>query len=469
VTQRSSVIVIGAGPAGLTAAYESTRRGFSPIVVEKANQVGGLSRTEVYRGYRFDIGGHRFYTQLEEIRQLWQEMLGEQFIKVSRLSHIYYSGRFFHYPLDFFDTLFNLGPIESALAALSYLWSRVWPYPEEKTFEQWVSNRFGRRLYRTFFKAYTEKVWGIPCDQIQAHWAAQRIKGLSMKTAITNALFGNNDVKSLVNEFHYPAQGSGLMWQRLQKAVEGQGGEVLLGADAVGLKRNGERIARVVVRQNGEVREFAGDHVISSMPLTELVARLDPLPPDDVVQAARGLRYRDFILVGLIIDRREVLRDNWLYVHSPEVKVGRIQNYKNWSAAMVPDLDKTSLGMEYFCAEGDALWCMADADLIALATREIVDLGLAEAAEVKDGVVIRQPKAYPVYDGQYTQHLPVIRRFLATVNNLQVIGRNGMHRYNNQDHSMLTGLLAVGNLLGQSHDLWNVNVERSYHEKALIE
>lgn len=469
MTRRPSVVIIGAGPAGLTAAYESTRRGFHPIVLEKADQVGGISRTEVYRGYRFDIGGHRFYTQLEEIQQLWQEMLGEQFVKVPRLSHIYYRGHFFHYPLDFFNTLFNLGLIESSLAALSYLKSRLWPYPEEKTFEQWVSNRFGQRLYRTFFKAYTEKLWGIPCDQIQAHWAAQRIKGLSLRTAVSNALFGNNGVKTLVNEFYYPVLGSGMMWQRFQEVVEGRGGEVWLGSEAVRLERDGKHIARVVVRRNGVVHGLAGDHVISSMPLAELVARLDPLPPDDVVQAARGLRYRDFILVGLIIDREDVLRDNWLYVHSPEVKVGRIQNYKNWSAAMVHDPGKTSLGMEYFCTEGNVLWRMSDADLIALATREIVELGLAEAAEVEDGVVIRQPKAYPVYDGEYTAHLAVIRRFLATVGNLQVVGRNGMHRYNNQDHSMLTGLLAVENLLGQDHDLWNVNAERSYYERALIE
>jgi protoporphyrinogen oxidase len=465
VTQSPSIVIIGAGPAGLTAAYESTRREFHPIVLEKSGGVGGISRTEVYRGYRFDIGGHRFYTQLEEIQQLWQEMLGEQFIKVGRLSHIYYQGRFFHYPLDFFNTLFNLGLVESALVALSYLRSQFWPYPEEKTFEQWVSNRFGRRLYRMFFKAYTEKVWGIPCDQIQAHWAAQRIRGLSFWTAVSNALFGANGVKSLVNEFHYPVLGSGMMWQRFQEAIEGGGGEVWLGAEVVCLKRNGGRIARVVASQNEKVREVVGDHVISSMPLMELVARLDPPPPDDVLQAARGLQYRDFILVGLIIDREHVLRDNWLYVHSPEVKVGRIQNYKNWSAAMVPDLGKTSLGMEYFCAEGDVLWRMSDADLVALATREIVELGLAEAAEVEDGVVIRQPKAYPVYDGEYTEYLAIIRRFLATVDNLQVIGRNGMHRYNNQDHSMLTGLLAVGNLLGQDHDLWSVNVERVYSEE----
>lgn len=465
MTRRPSVVIIGAGPAGLTAAYESTRRGFHPVVLEKSDRVGGISRTEVYRGYRFDIGGHRFYTQLEEIQRLWQEMLGEQFIKVDRLSHIYYRGRFFHYPLDFYSTLFNLGLIESSLAALSYLRSQLWPYPEEETFEQWVSNRFGRRLYHMFFKTYTEKVWGIPCHQIRADWAAQRIKGLSLRTAVINALFGNNGVKTLVNEFYYPILGSGMMWQRFQEVIEGRGGEVWLGSEAVRLERDEERIARVVVRRNGEMRELAGDHVISSMPLTELVARFDPPPPDDVVQAARGLRYRDFILVGVIIDREDVLRDNWLYVHSPEVKVGRIQNYKNWSAAMVPDPGKTSLGMEYFCTEGDALWRMSDADLVALATREIVKLKLAEAAEVENGVVFRQPKAYPVYDGEYTAHLAMIRRFLATVGNLQVIGRNGMHRYNNQDHSMLTGLLAVGNLLGQDHDLWDVNVERVYSEE----
>lgn len=462
------VVIIGAGPAGLTAAYESVRRGIRPIVLEKADKVGGLARTDRYKGYCFDIGGHRFFTQVDQVQRLWQEMLGEDFLKVPRLSRIYYRGRFLNYPLDFFNALSNLGIVESLLILLSYFKAQLWPYPEEKTFEQWVSNRFGRRLYKTFFQTYTEKVWGIPCHMIQADWAAQRIRGLSLRAAVSNALFDTNNAKSLINEFHYPMLGPGLMWQRFQEAVESRGGQIHLHAEVVRLKREGRGIKGITARCGGEIIEISGEHFISTMPLSDLIARLDPPPPADVVQAARQLTYRAFILVGLIVDRADLFPDNWIYVHSPEVKVGRVQNFKNWSPAMVPDPQKTSLGMEYFCTEGDAVWRMSDTELIELATRELASLGLAYAAEVEDGAVIRQPKAYPVYDREYRQHLQVIQRHLATIDNLQTIGRNGMHRYNNQDHSMLTGMLAVRNLLGEDHDLWSANTERSYYEGALV-
>lgn len=458
------VVIIGAGPAGLTTAYELVNRGIQPILIEKSNKVGGLARTEIYKGYRFDIGGHRFFTKIEEVQQLWEKMLGKEFLKVSRLSRIYHQGRFFKYPLEPVHTLFNLGIIESFLILCSYIKAHLRPYSEEKTFEQWVVNRFGRRLYQTFFKDYTEKVWGIPCNMIQADWAAQRIQGLSLKTVVSNAVFGNSHAKSLISEFHYPVEGPGTMWQRFQKGVESRNGQVNLNTEVLRFRHERGRIRSIIARHDGKIIEISGEHFISSMPLTELVARLDPPPPWDVLKAANNLTHRDFTLVGLIVDRADLFPDQWIYVHSPKVKVGRIQNFKNWSAAMVPDPIKTNLGMEYFCTEGDAIWIMSDANLIALATRELAHLGLADISEVEDGVVFRQPKAYPIYAPGYRKHLEVIQQFLAKINNLQTIGRNGLHRYNNQDHSMLTGMSAVENILGAGHDLWELDNPQKYFE-----
>jgi protoporphyrinogen oxidase len=462
----SPTIIIGAGPAGLTAAYQLVKRNIRPIVIEKSNQVGGLARTEDYKGYRFDIGGHRFFTHLQEVEQLWEEVLGEEFIKVARLSRIYYQGRYFNYPLNIFNTLSNLGIVESLLILLSYFKAKLWPHPEEKTFEHWVINRFGQRLYQKFFKTYTEKVWGILCTTIQADWAAQRIKGLSLKTVVSNALFSNNHnrAKTLIHEFHYPVLGPGIMWQRFQELIEGQGGVTHLNSEVVRFKLKGNRIQEVSLIQGEKTIGIPGENFFSSIPLTELIFRLDPPAPNEVLVAAHHLTYRSFVLVGLIINRGDLFPDQWIYVHSPEVKVGRIQNFRNWSPKMVPDPKKTSLGMEYFCTEGDEIWRMPDTELLELAKRELVHLGMAEAAEVEDGVVYRQPKAYPVYNNDYQQHLQVIQRFLVTIENLQTIGRNGLHRYNNQDHSMLTGMLAVENILGAKHDLWELNKSQEYLE-----
>ena len=463
------VVIVGAGPAGLTAAYELTKRGVHPHVLEAAGQVGGISRTEVYKGYRFDIGGHRFFTKVDVVNQLWQEVLGEEFIQVPRLSRIYYQNKFYDYPLSIYNTLLNLGVIESFLILLSYFKAKVkgklQPDVEPETFEEWVTDCFGSRLYRTFFKTYTEKVWGIPCDKIEAEWAAQRIKGLSLKKAVINAMFGSNDTKTLIKKFDYPIYGPGMMWERFQQKVNEKGGQVSLNTRVVSVKREGYHIKEIIANQEGEEIAITADNFISSMPVTALVNRLDPLPPDEVLHAAKSLSYRDFLIVALIIDEPKLFPDNWIYIHSPEVKVGRIQNFKNWSPAMVPDQTKTCLGLEYFCTEGDEIWKLSDAELLDLATREIEKLGLAKASKVEDGTILRQPKAYPVYDRDYRRHLQVIQNYLSQFDNLQTIGRNGMHRYNNQDHSMLTGVLAAQNILGENHDLWNVNTERSYHEE----
>ncbi|MEM6519289.1 MAG: NAD(P)/FAD-dependent oxidoreductase [Cyanobacteria bacterium P01_C01_bin.70] len=461
-----STIVIGAGPAGLTAAYELAKKGISLITFEHSSKVGGIARTETYKGYRFDIGGHRFFTKVKEVENLWHEVLGVDFIKVPRLSRIYYDGKFFNYPLEPYDALSNLGVLNSTFILYSYLKAKLRPYPTEDNLEQWVINRFGERLYRTFFKTYTEKVWGIPCDQIHAEWAAQRIKGLSLRKAAVNAVFGTNNTKTLIKEFDYPMFGPGMMWERFQELLEFRGCPVQLSSTVTKIYRKESRIHSVDVQQNGEICSVSGSHFISSMPLTALVRQLDPPAPADVLAAANQLKYRDFLIVSLIIDEDHLFPDNWIYIHSPDFKVGRIQNFKNWSPAMVPDPKKTCLGMEYFCNQDDGLWSMPDCELISLASSEVFNLGLIKDRHwIQDGVVIRQPKAYPVYDEDYRRHVQVIRRYLSTFENLQTIGRNGMHRYNNQDHSMLTGILAAQNVLGASHDLWDVNTERSYYEE----
>ncbi len=481
-----SVLIAGAGPAGLTAAYELAKRGVQPLVLEKSDQVGGISRTETYKGYRFDIGGHRFFTKVGEVEALWHEILGDEFVQTPRLSRIFYQGKFYPYPLNITQTLKNLGPVESARILASYLWTQLrQPYPEPENLEEWVTNRFGPRLYRTFFKTYTEKVWGIPCTKIRADWAAQRIKGVSLTSAVRQALTGKSSEASLIDTFQYPIEGPGMMWERATEHVERLGGEVRMETEVVRLAHEPDAAGRptvhtVTVRSaEGEEEEVAVEHVVNSMPITHLVRRLDPAPPAEVLAAADGLSYRDFLIVSLVVDREHLFPDNWIYIHSPEVQVGRIQNFKNWSPAMVPDPAKTCVGMEYFCTRGDGIWTADDADLIDLATRELEHIGLAAAADVEDGTVIRQPMAYPVYDGTYKQNLAVIRDYLETFSNLQTTGRAGMHRYNNQDHSMLTAILAARNILAardgtaepgaETLDLWDVNVERSYHEDFTVE
>jgi protoporphyrinogen oxidase len=461
------VVVIGAGPAGLTAAYELAARGWPAIVLEKGARVGGLARTEQYHGFHFDMGGHRFFTKVEEVHALWRAMLGPDFLRRPRLSRIYYDGKFFHYPLKPGNALGGLGVRESVLVVLSYLRWQLMPYGREDTFEQWVTNRFGRRLFRTFFKTYTEKVWGISCAELKAEWAAQRIKDLSLRAAVLDMFVkARAPIKSLIEEFDYPRLGPGMMWAAVRDAVERRGGTVHLDCDVVRVRRDGRRITGVVVAHGGSEEVVAGTDFVSSMPLSELIARLDPPVDPEVRAAAAKLTYRDFLTVCLIVDRPELFPDNWIYVHDPSVRVGRIQNFKNWSPDMVPDPRKTSLGLEYFCSDGDELWTMPDAELIELGRREIARIGLARPEEIEDGCVVRLPKAYPVYDTAYREVLDVVRRFVDGLENLQTIGRNGLHRYNNQDHAMLTGMLAVRNLvLGERNDLWSVNTEPEYHEE----
>jgi len=467
------VAIIGAGPAGLTAGYLLTKQGLSVAIIEKDPvYVGGISRTVEHEGYRFDIGGHRFFTKIAPVEALWHEILGDEFIKVPRLSRIHYNGNYFDYPLKAANALKGLGIWNAIRIVLSYLRWHWFPYPVEENFEQWVTNRFGRRLYLIFFKTYTEKVWGIPCTEIRAEWAAQRIQGLSLAKAILSAAALNKRstaIKTLINEFEYPRLGPGQMWEMTRDRLVEMGHPVHMKhyVTAIELK-DGKAVAVRASTPEGEKR-FEADHVINTMPVRTLVRSLQPAAPAPVRESAEGLGYRDFLVVALMLDRSDLFPDNWIYIHTPGVMVGRIQNFNNWSRAMVPVPGMTCLGMEYFCFEGDGLWASPDADLVKRASTELEALGLARASDVKDGTVIRMPKAYPIYDSKYRDCLDGVRRFIDPIPNLHTVGRNGMHKYNNQDHSMLTAMFAVQNMKGASHDIWEVNTDFEYHEEQKLE
>jgi protoporphyrinogen oxidase len=467
----TNVAVIGAGPAGLTAAYQLTKRGEPVSVFEADDVVGGISRTAEREGWRFDIGGHRFFTKVSSVEQLWHEILPEgDFMLRPRMSRIYYAGKLFDYPLKAMNALKGLGLGPAILCVGSYVWARIRPPKDQSHFEGWTTARFGRRLYRIFFKTYTEKVWGVPATQIQADWAAQRIKNLSLSSAIRNALFpkkNQKDITSLIEEFEYPKLGPGMMWERCAELVDKQGGTVTLGTKVTRVHRDADGVTGLTVIEDGaEARTLPASHVISSMPMAELVNVIEPAPPAEVIAAANGLGYRDFLTVALVLPERYGFPDNWIYVHAPGVKVGRIQNFGSWSPYLVKD-GRTCLGMEYFVFEGDDLWSRDDADLVRLATAELEQIGLVVPGVVEAGYVVRMPKAYPVYDEHYQRNVDIVRRWIeAEVPNLYLVGRNGMHRYNNQDHSMVTAMLTVENILdGAGHDVWSVNVEEDYHEE----
>jgi protoporphyrinogen oxidase len=457
------VVIMGAGPAGLTAAYELSAHDVQCVVLEQDVVVGGLARTVEHEGYRFDIGGHRFYTKVALVEKIWREILGDDLLTRQRLSRIYYQGRFFRYPLEPVDAVRGLGVVESLRCAMSFAHSWIFPQVPEDDFATWVSNRFGRRLFEIFFKSYTEKVWGMDCREIGAEWAAQRIQELSVWSLLRDALLprGGKKIKTLIREFQYPRLGPGMLWTRMKVIVEGRGVEVALNSGVERIEWEQGRV--VAVRAGGKRCE--GTHFISSIPIRELIERLDPPAPAAVRDAAARLRYRDFITVAVVVRGRNLFPDNWIYIHDPSVCAGRIQNYNNWSPDMTPDADMTCLGMEYFCNENDRLWQRADEDLICLARGELVKLGLARDEDIVKGAVVRMPKAYPVYDRGYQDALATIREFLsAAAPNLQLVGRNGMHRYNNQDHSMLTAILAARNILGWNFDLWKLNTDAQHVE-----
>jgi len=481
VTVDAEVFVIGAGPAGLTAAYCLTKEARSVIVIERDPlYVGGISRTVDYKGFLFDIGGHRFFSKSKEVVALWQEILPDDFISRPRLSRIYYNGKFFSYPLKAFEALFKLGVFTSAACMLSYAYAKASPIAPARTFHEWVRNQFGERLFQIFFKTYTEKVWGMSCDEISADWAAQRIKGLDLITAVTNGLKrslriggksktgekpGSDTVKTLIESFQYPRKGPGMMWDAAALKIRNNGGRILMGRELVGLEYDdASNLWHIQVAHAGGRETYSARHVISSAPVRELVQRIKPAPIS--LLHARALRYRDFLTVALMVRKDELFPDNWIYIHDPSVKVGRVQNFGSWSPQMVPT-GMGCLGLEYFCFEGDGLWTAADSDLIELAKKEVAQIGLVSPEDVIDACVVRQPKAYPVYDEEYRDNMETIRLDLeGSYPTLHMVGRNGMHKYNNQDHAMMTAMLTARNILaGQRlYDVWNVNEDAEYHE-----
>ena len=464
-------VIIGAGPAGLTAAYQFAKHGVPSTVLEATGEVGGISQTVVRDGWRFDIGGHRFFTKVGAVRDLWHEILGsEDFLVRPRMSRIYYRGKFYDYPLNARNALSNLGPVEAARCMGSYLWARLRPPADQSSFEGYVAAQFGWRLYRTFFKTYTEKVWGVPATEIQADWAAQRIKNLNLMRAVTNSLRPRRQqtaITSLIEQFEYPRHGPGMMWERCAALVTARGVRLLPEHPVKAIRHRAGRASSVVADTPDGETEIECSSLISSMPLPRLVEAMDPAPPAEVLEAARGLTFRDFITVAVTVPTAAAFADNWIYIHSPDVRVGRVQNFRSWSPYMVPSEDMTCLGLEYFAFEGDDLWTASDAQLVSLAATELEQLGLVAADDVSGGWVVRMPKAYPMYSSGYQRHVEVLRGWLeANAVNVWPVGRNGMHRYNNQDHSMFTAMLAVENVvLGTDHDTWGVNVESEYHEE----
>lgn len=464
------VVIMGGGPAGLSSGYHLIKNGINTKLYESDSEVGGISKTIEYKGYYFDLGGHRFFTKFDDVNNLWNEVLGENFRKTPRLSRIYYNNKFFNYPLTPMNALMGVGVLDTFSILFSYIKSKLSPYPEEDTFEQWVSNRFGKKLYSIFFKTYTEKVWGIPCSSIQAEWAAQRIKGLSLTTAIKNALFKpkSSNIKTLIDKFDYPTYGPGMMYNEMRNKIEKLGGTVNLDSGVVRVNHENYSIKSIEYSdKDGNTRIEEGTHFISSIPVTELVGMMNPPPDERVINAANSLSYRSIITIDIIINKKDVFPDNWVYIHSPEVKLGRIQNFKNWSAEMVPDQNKTSLGLEYFCTENDEFWNTSDEELFRLAASEVDKIRICSADDIQDYTIVRVPKAYPVYMMGYKEYTAEIEAYIRQFSNLQLVGRYGLFKYNNMDHSILTGLYAAENILqdGMVYDTWNVNTDDEYHEE----
>jgi protoporphyrinogen oxidase len=517
-----TALLIGAGPAGLTAALEFLRRSdVHPIVLEASHEIGGISRTIRHNGNRIDIGGHRFFSKSDRVMNWWMELMPpeasadtqhalrhqnkQRTLKTNgpglspettdlvmlvrpRKSRIYFLRRFFDYPIKLTaDTLRKLGLLRTVKIGFSYLRARLFPRKVEKSLEDFLINRFGRQLYLTFFKSYTEKVWGVPCEEISAEWGAQRIKGLSLTTAVLHflkkAFSSTRDEEiqqkgtetSLIEKFLYPKYGPGQLWEHAADQIRNRGGEILLGWRANRLFVQGDRITAVeAVSDSGERRRFPADYVFSTMPVRELIDAMDTPIPREVREVSDGLQYRDFITVGLLVNGLTVreadggpLKDNWIYIQEPDVLVGRLQIFNNWSPYMVADPSKTWIGLEYFCYQTDALWQMADEDLKKFAIAEVEKIGILRAGDVTDAHVVRVPKTYPAYFGTYDR-FHIIREYLDRFPNLYLVGRNGMHKYNNQDHSMLTAMTAVDNIIAGiegKDNVWSINTEMEYHEE----
>lgn len=462
---KNKVIILGAGPAGLSAGLELAKKGYNPVIIDKDSQVGGMSKTLEYKGHRFDLGPHRFFTKSDEINKLWNDTLGDDFIEVERLTRIYYKQKFFFYPVKLFDVIKTIGFFQSSLIGLSYFKQKLFPYKNEETFEKWVINRFGSRLYSMFFKNYTYKLWGIDPKEISAEWAAQRIKGLSISSALKAALFSNKgNVKTLIDKFNYPKYGAGHMYEEKAKRIVEMGGQIKLN----------EEVQKIIVTKDNTYKvisdkeEYTTDKMISSIPFTQLFTLLDPKAPEKIIESTKALKYRSIVEVNLILKDHIDFKDNWIYLHDPNVSALRLVNYKNWGKWMNPAKDSTPIGLEYFCDEDDEIWNKNDQHLIDLAIDDIETLDFSNKEKLIDAFVVRNPKAYPVYFGEYQKHLDALKKyFTENLPNAQVIGRYGMYKYNNMDHSIMTGLCAAKNIHKDKdiYDIWEVNVDQDYHEE----
>jgi protoporphyrinogen oxidase len=462
------VAVLGAGPAGLAAALALVRAGRPAVLVEREDGVGGLARTVLRNGYRFDLGGHRFYTRLPEVRALWEDLVGRDLLVRQRRSRILFHGRYFDYPLTASSAFAGLGAVESARILASYLSARARPIRPERSLADWVTNRFGRRLFETFFRTYTEKLWGIPCEQIGAAWAAQRIRGLSLRAAVADMLRrGAGGQRTLVTEFQYPRLGPGMLWERMREEFEARGGTTLLRHRVLRVRHEGGRVFAVdAAGPDGEVA-VAVAGAVSTVPVRDLAAALSPAMPE-AEAAARALRHRAFIEVALVLEGEDPFPDTWLYLHDRDIAAGRVQNFRAWSPELVPVAGHACLGLEYFCSAGDALWSQPDAALAALAEKDLATLGFG-GRRVLEAHVVRMADAYPVYDEGFAERIATVARELAPLSNLALAGRNGMHRYNNMDHAIRSGMLAAENILGATHDLWAADLDDGYLEPAEVE
>lgn len=466
---KEHVHIIGAGPAGMACAYTLARGEHAALVIEGEKYVGGLCQTIEFSGYLFDIGGHRFLSKSDLINAFWQEIMGGDLLKVRRLSRIFYRKRFFNYPLSFFNTFWNLGPLESFRCIASYGYCRLANPGNDQTFEGWIINRFGKRLYEIFFDTYTRKVWAVPCKDISADWAVQRIRGLSLRVAIKKALLGakSRGPKTLAEEFLYPKKGPGEFYARLEKSLVDLGTQFLLEKKVVKVNHENEKVTSIVVKnKSGSAeQEIPVDYLFSSMPLTDFLQSLNPPAPGNVRLAASRLRFRSFLVVNVILDCEALFPDQWIYVHSPDVKLGRIQNYKNWSPFMTDNPKRTSLGLEYFCTEGDELWEMNDVDLIDFAIEELEKIGIVSRKHLINGFVVRRNNVYPVYSLDYQESLDVIQEYLSRFKNLQTMGRAGLFRYDNSDHAMLSGIGAAKNYMNKTaYNLWSQGPQQEYLE-----
>lgn len=464
------IYILGAGPAGLAAAYTLTQQGQSVVVVERDSRVGGLAKSIEYKGFILDYGPHRFFTKIAPVLKLWDEVLGEDQVTVNRLTRIYYGGKYFSYPLKAVEALLALGPIETVKILVSYFQAQLFPNRHPRNFAEWVTGKFGKRLFEIFFQAYTEKLWGIRCTEISADWAAQRIKGLSLLKAARNAIFGNDGkVKTLIDQFQFPRLGSGQLYEKIGDHLRSRNQPVLLNTEVVQVHHHDFQVTQVTLRnrQTGQEQTVDCGGVISSIPISFLVQQITSPPPPPVITAAKSLKFRNTILVYLMVEGNQLFPDNWLYINEPSVQLGRVTNFANWSGDMLPNREQTPVCCEYWCNFGEPMWQQPEAELLMQAEQELRQIGLLHQEKVSGGFIVRLPRTYPIYAGSYKTDLAEIQGYLQQFQNLQLVGRYGAFKYNNQDHSLLMGILAAENVFAPGkHDLWTVNSDSEYHEEA---